>query len=197
MQFKYMGFYKTIVIPSLLGIFFLPFPKIPVEGPTWYKVIIYGITAPLAEEILFRGCFIGLFGYCVANKFNFRKKTKILWVGLWICVSSIIFYIQHQRGINIHLFAATFFYVMLYLSGKNLLPLVVAHMVNNLLIVLDDVFWKERTEDYNKLKSFWGQYFRDLSSIWNNTINSLPRYFWEQGEYLHVYKLRMKKDLDI
>jgi len=93
--------------------------------PIWLGIILYGIIAPLAEEMVFR--------YTI-----FKKLTRLSGrMGYGLFVSSFLFAIYHGnivQGIYSFLLGAFFAYA-LYRSGKILVP-IFCHGIGNIVIYL-------------------------------------------------------------
>jgi len=92
-----------------------------------FKALILAFMAPICEEILFRGFLLGRFTY----KFGLKRA---------IVFSSICFGVLHITNV----FGATMLGIiscLLYLKTKSLLPSIIAHLINNIIVASRDVIF--------------------------------------------------------
>jgi len=93
------------------------------------------IIGPVFEEIAFRGIFIG-FIFSVIEKKKF-VQSKIFKIAHIILLSYIFAWSHFNKGAIPLIFIDSLIYSLLYLVYKrNLVPSIVAHAMNNLIIVL-------------------------------------------------------------
>jgi len=128
-----LGIYAIFVILNVFGI--IRHKIVPIED---YVVILIvtGFIGPIAEEIVFRGFFIGFF----SHRFNFKKFHFIL----WIIGVNVFFSLIHNLGaLNpkslIELLKTFLLGVVLtvayYLSKKNIVYPALIHLINNVILM--------------------------------------------------------------
>jgi membrane protease YdiL (CAAX protease family) len=84
------------------------------------------ITAPLFEEVIFRGYIIGLF---------YTQHHARFWIIFGICLSSLLFMVAHG-GLSWYRFVSGFIFSLLFVCNKrNLFPSIIAHFTNNLYVL--------------------------------------------------------------
>jgi membrane protease YdiL (CAAX protease family) len=101
-----------------------------VKTKSMWFIVLQAITAafiaPICEEILFRGFILSRFTY----KFGIKKA---------VVFSSVCFGVLHLSNV----FGTTMFGIvscLLYLKTKSLFPSIMAHIVNNMIVVSKDIY---------------------------------------------------------
>jgi len=135
-KFKINSWFKSIIFPILSMILiwtillnFYNFTHLSYSLTHKLTAILFN---PFAEEVIFRGIFLGTFAYF------FIKKTKnyTLLIGLASIIISLFFSFQHNLPNN-YRYLISVFWCFLYLwDDRNLTPAVVAHTVNNIIAIL-------------------------------------------------------------
>ncbi len=145
LKFKFFNNSRSITIPIILAsaLILISFiwnkPTPDFNNSLFYNIIFAGIISPITEEILVRGLFfgglLGLSGILIKNK-HFKKII----IFVFLIIQAWFFTINHNNFSNYLYnirFASGILYGSLYLfNNKSLTSPTIAHITNNLLIVL-------------------------------------------------------------
>lgn len=125
-----LSFYSlSLVAPGVFESFMESIAQQDTQGsaiPLIYRIwetVNYTIVAPITEEFIFRGVLL----HRLATKWN-------LTAGIWL--SSIIFGLMHPNPIGIAIVGAA--WALLYLKTKTLVVPIVAHSMNNTIVVVGE-----------------------------------------------------------
>jgi len=141
------NFFLSIVLPMLLiggvwtYIFSFGARPAPPE-PGIINLLNAVIITPIYEEIMFRGLILGvcfLIFFWLAFKVLKWKETKISKLNINITallIVSIIFSIAHKGVLDFRYISGVIFGVVYLIDNKNLLPAIIGHSLNNLIVVI-------------------------------------------------------------
>jgi len=143
---------KTILLPAALaiGLDFLVswIYQMPMHASgelLWFALLTGGFLNPVAEEFLVRGIGVGAVALLAERTSKRLDKDKAVKYG--ICLIGMLFIsyaftIGHDNGTAYQFtgrFAKSMLFSLLYLlSGRNLLPPIIAHAASNLFLILND-----------------------------------------------------------
>lgn len=146
-KIRFNSMLKSIILPIvLIGLLIIYFVKnnfsIICHNFSMLENLTAIIISPIYEEILFRGILLGTlieFLYWISYKyikFNKSKYTKFMVNVLSLFLISILFSFLHNGSVDLRYIAGIIFGLVYIIDHNNLLPSIIAHIVNNALIIL-------------------------------------------------------------
>jgi len=143
---------KTILPPAALaiGLDFLVswIYQMPLHASgeaLWFALLTGGFLNPIAEEFLVRGIGLGAFALLAERTSKKWKEGEAAKYSIWLfgmLFISYAFTIGHNNTTAYQFagrFAKSMLFGLLYLlSGRNLLPPIIAHAASNLFLILND-----------------------------------------------------------
>lgn len=143
---SYKNWFSSIVLPILLmGIYwcYIILNKVSIIKVDSGLLNIFdtAILSPLLEEIIFRGIFLGLIILLISGIIYYNHRLKrngfydFLVYAISIGIISIIFSLFHAAQLDLRYVTGIIFGIVYILDKKNLLPAIIAHALNNLIIL--------------------------------------------------------------
>ncbi len=128
-KFKVNSYFFDIAVPALIamGLLLINISNIM----SLYRDILIVYLAPITEEIFFRGFLIGA-PLLILKKYKIKEEKLTF---LLIIFSSFIFTILHGDYSYSRMIFGLTMGIMFVLYKNNLLPCVIAHFVNNAILI--------------------------------------------------------------
>lgn len=140
----------TIILTSFLSVLFIDLilkivfghPMLPYDEPMWYGIIVRGIFNPIAEEVVFRGFFLGILSFIFIELIRKSAKNNLADVCYvpFLIFWSFVFMLSHNDWRLVPDIARFLLGILcgtLYLlSKRNLAVPITAHSIHNILIVI-------------------------------------------------------------
>lgn len=143
---SYKNWFTSIALPIMLvGLYWYYLishhaPIVKIDSGILH-IVDSAILSPLWEEIIFRGILLGLtillLTKIMYNKLHV-KKTRFFEYGLYfvaVGIISIIFSFFHESKIDLRYVAGIIFGLVYIADRKNLLPAIIAHTLNNVILL--------------------------------------------------------------
>ncbi len=146
-KIKYNKFTTTVLLPLILVTLLFLFyyfvnARIKPENTNILNIIQTTVFSPVYEEIIFRGIFLALtilfFSYIAFNKIKMHNNIFCKWsINIWsLFLISLMFSVFHEFKIDIRYIGGLIYGLTYLLDKNNLLPAIIGHSLNNLLVII-------------------------------------------------------------